>query len=139
MQYFSPAKLNLFLKIWEKRSDNFHELTTLYQAIDFGDTLSLKSSTKDHLVSNVDEMLSPSNLIWKSLAIFRRETQILQPVSWYLNKSIPLQAGLGGGSSNAATALYALNKHFQTNIPATTLQLWAKEIGSDVPFFFLQE
>ncbi|WP_108896995.1 4-(cytidine 5'-diphospho)-2-C-methyl-D-erythritol kinase [Chlamydia serpentis] len=137
MEYFSPAKLNLFLKIWGKRSDGFHELTTFYQTIDFGDILSLTSSAKDSLISNVDELVSPSNLIWKSLAIFRRETQILQPVSWTLNKSVPLGAGLGGGSSNAATALYALNEHFQTNIPTATLQLWAQEIGSDVPFFFL--
>ncbi|ANH78748.1 4-(cytidine 5'-diphospho)-2-C-methyl-D-erythritol kinase [Candidatus Chlamydia sanziniae] len=136
MKYFSPAKLNLFLKIWGERPDNFHELITLYQAIDLGDFLSLENSTEDCLFCNISELASSRNLIWKSLSIFRRETQIIQPVKWRLHKQIPIGSGLGGGSSNAATALYALNEYFETHLPLITLQHWAEEIGSDVPFFF---
>ncbi|WP_201456306.1 4-(cytidine 5'-diphospho)-2-C-methyl-D-erythritol kinase [Chlamydia sp. 17-3921] len=134
--FFSPAKLNLFLKILKKRSDGFHELVTLYQAIDFGDRLSLKNSFEDSLSCNIRELESPNNLVWKSLEIFRQKTHIVQPVKWFLQKQIPIGAGLGGGSSNAATALYALNQYFQTGLSLETLQILSEEIGSDVPFFF---
>lgn len=134
--FFSPAKVNLFLKVLHKRPDGFHELCTLMQSIDFGDILTLESSPKDCLSCNILSLESSENFIWKSLELFRRETGILQPVKWNLKKRIPLKAGLGGGSSNAATALYALNFYFQAQLPLKTLQDLAAEIGSDVPFFF---
>ncbi|BAE80971.1 4-diphosphocytidyl-2-C-methyl-D-erythritol kinase [Chlamydia felis Fe/C-56] len=136
MDLFSPAKLNLFLKLHGKTSHGFHEMTTQYQVIDFGDNLYLESSNEDSLVCNLPELNTPQNLIWKSLQVFRDYTQIRSPVAWRLHKRIPIGAGVGGGSSNAATALYALNEHFQTQLPNSVLQELGKKIGMDVPLFF---
>ncbi|WP_348663120.1 4-(cytidine 5'-diphospho)-2-C-methyl-D-erythritol kinase [Chlamydia vaughanii] len=136
MKYFSPAKLNLFLKLHGKRSNGFHEMTTRYQTIDFGDELSLENSVKDSLVCNIPELHAPQNLIWKSLKLFREHTRIHDPVSWNLHKRIPIGSGIGGGSSNAATALHALNVHFQTKLSDETLREIGKKIGMDVPLFF---
>lgn len=136
MKFFSPAKLNVFLRVLGKRPDGFHELFTRYQAINFGDTLELELSSQDRLECNHNELNKSSNLIWKSTQLFRSITHIHTPVCWRLHKQIPLQAGLGGGSSNAATALFALNLLFSTNIPVTVLQTLSQDIGMDVPFFF---
>ncbi|QVE49347.1 4-(cytidine 5'-diphospho)-2-C-methyl-D-erythritol kinase [Chlamydia crocodili] len=136
MDLFSPAKLNLFLKLHDKTSRGFHEITTQYQVIDFGDNLHLESSNEDTLICNLPELNNPQNLIWKSLQIFRNYTQVNDPVAWKLHKRIPIGAGVGGGSSNAATALYALNKHFQTQLSDGILQELGKKIGMDVPLFF---
>ncbi|WP_349821572.1 4-(cytidine 5'-diphospho)-2-C-methyl-D-erythritol kinase [Chlamydia abortus] len=136
MDLFSPAKLNLFLKLHGKTSHGFHEMTTLYQVIDFGDRLSLESSSEDSLICNLPELNTPQNLIWKSVQVFRDYTQIYSPVAWRLYKCIPIGSGIGGGSSNAATALYALNQHFQTQLSNDVLQELGKKIGMDVPLFF---
>ncbi|SGA13352.1 4-diphosphocytidyl-2-C-methyl-D-erythritol kinase [Chlamydia abortus] len=136
MDLFSPAKLNLFLKLHGKTSHGFHEMTTLYQVIDFGDRLSLESSSEDSLICNLPELNTPQNLIWKSIQVFRDYTQIYSPVAWRLYKCIPIGSGIGGGSSNAATALYALNQHFQTQLSNDVLQELGKKIGMDVPLFF---
>ncbi|SYX09277.1 4-diphosphocytidyl-2-C-methyl-D-erythritol kinase,4-diphosphocytidyl-2-C-methyl-D-erythritol kinase,4-(cytidine 5'-diphospho)-2-C-methyl-D-erythritol kinase,GHMP kinases N terminal domain [Chlamydia poikilotherma] len=136
MDLFSPAKLNLFLKLHGKTSHGFHEMTTQYQIIDFGDNLYLESSNEDTLICNLPELSTPHNLIWKSLQIFRDYTEVNDPVTWRLDKRIPIGAGVGGGSSNAATALYALNKHFQTQLSNDVLQELGKKIGMDVPLFF---
>lgn len=136
MDFFSPAKLNLFLKLHGKTSRGFHEMTTQYQVIDFGDTLCLERSNEDTLICNLPELSTPQNLVWKSLQIFRDYTQVNDPVAWRLHKRIPIGAGVGGGSSNAATALYALNEHFQTQLSNDELQELGKKIGMDVPLFF---
>lgn len=135
--YFSPAKINLFLKILHKRSDDYHEVVTLMQTIDFGDHLVLSlSDHQDSLVSNFHDIMNNSNSIWKALEIFRSHTNIRDHINFELKKKIPLGSGLGGGSSNAATALYALNDFFQTNIHIEQLKEWSKLLGADTPFFF---
>ncbi|WP_250252015.1 4-(cytidine 5'-diphospho)-2-C-methyl-D-erythritol kinase [Chlamydia psittaci] len=136
MDLFSPAKLNLFLKLHGKTAHGFHEMTTLYQVINFGDSLSLESSSEDSLICNLPELNTPQNLIWKSVQVFRDYTKIYSPVAWRLYKRIPIGSGMGGGSSNAATALYALNQHFQTQLSNDVLQELGKKIGMDAPLFF---
>ncbi|EPP34652.1 4-(cytidine 5'-diphospho)-2-C-methyl-D-erythritol kinase [Chlamydia ibidis] len=136
MEFFSPAKLNLFLKVFGKKSNGFHEIITRYQTINFGDTLSLSLGDIDRLMSNLPALENSDNLIWKSLKLFRQVTGITTPVVWQLYKRIPLGAGLGGGSSNAATALFALNSLFKTNLSVDVLQDLGKSIGMDVPLFF---
>jgi len=137
LQLFSPAKINLFLRVLGKRPDGYHEIASLFQAIDLGDQLTLTFSTKDTLTcSNPDLPCGDSNLITKALMLFRRQTGLNTPVAIHLEKNIPTQAGLGGGSSNAATTLWGLNALHDFPFSEQELQTWSASIGSDVPFFF---
>ncbi len=138
LQLFSPAKLNLFFRVLRKREDGFHEIASLYQAIDLGDTLDFSLSEKDELTCT-DPALScgEDNLVRKAISLFRKKTGLADfHVRCHLHKKIPMQTGIGGGSSNAATTLYACNE--LAGRPATLKQLatWAGEIGSDISFFF---
>ncbi len=133
---FSPAKLNLFFRILGKRPDHYHEIASMYQAIDIGDILTTTLADRDQLIC--DDPAIPTddtNLILKAAALFRKKTNLPIFAEFNLKKRIPAQSGLGGGSSNAATALWALNK--LSNYPATLNQLinWSTELGSDITFF----
>lgn len=135
--YFSPAKINLTLKVLGKRSDGYHNLSSLMQTIDLGDTLHFTFGAPDKLTCTEPTLpTDSSNLVTKAVHLFRQKTGWNESVQIHLEKKIPSQAGLGGGSSNAATTLWALNE--QAGKPATTqlLQTWSAEIGSDIPFFF---
>lgn len=136
MKFFSPAKINLFLKILNRRSDGFHNLLTWCRTLCLGDELSVVQSYKDVLISNVQELNDKDNLVWRATQQFREYTGITSCVSWILLKKIPLRAGLGGGSSNAATALFALNRLFQTRLSNVVLAQLGARVGMDVPFFF---
>lgn len=136
MKQFSPAKINLFLKVWGRKADGFHLLSTWFRTLLFGDDLSLSLAPQDQLCCNVPSLISQDNLIWKATYLFRKYTNIRSPVCWSLKKRIPLQSGLGGGSSNAATALFMLNQLFQTNLSEETLAQYGKVLGADVPAFF---
>lgn len=132
----SPAKINLFLRVLHRRPDNYHELASLFQTIDLADTLHLKLGTQDSFFCTEEAVPADStNLVIKAANLFREKTGIRDGLSVYLEKRIPIQAGLGGGSSNAATTLWGFNE--LKNRPATETQLieWAQEIGSDVSFF----
>lgn len=132
----SPAKVNLFLRIVGKRPDGYHELASLFQSISLYDLLHFTPSTQDVLTCTDPSLpIDKTNLIWKAVDLFRKKTNLHTFVKVHLEKNIPTQAGLGGGSSNAATTLWALNQ--LCGKPATDLQLsqWAGEIGSDVSFF----
>lgn len=133
----SPAKINLFLRILNKRPDGYHNLASLFQALDLCDELTFSFSEKDCLTCNhVKIPTDASNLILKAADLFRKKTGLQFGLSINLNKIIPIEAGLGGGSSNAATTLWALNQLCKTSISDDTLQKWSSEIGSDIPFFF---
>lgn len=137
MRYYSPAKVNLFLRVLDRRPDGYHELSSLFQAISIFDTLDVELSDRDcFTVSNSLIPKDSSNLVLKAVSLFRKKTGISQPFAIALEKRIPTEAGLGGGSSNAATTLWALNALCDN--PATTEELmeWGAEIGSDVAFFF---
>lgn len=138
--FFSPAKLNLFFRVLRKREDGFHEIASLYQAISLGDRLSLSlKEGRDSLQCNDPTIpLDSSNLILRAAELFRAKTGIAQGFAFILEKKIPIQAGLGGGSSNAATTLWGLNELMGTKIDPMLLATWGAEIGSDVPFFFTQ-
>ncbi len=145
MRWFSPAKINLFFRVLAKRPDGFHEVASLYQAISLGDFLLMEFAPSDSLeyekkASFVEPPggfpLDDRNLIWKAIQLFRAKTGFDKKLRCHLTKQIPCCAGLGGGSSNAATALYALNVLSGSHILDEELALWAAEIGSDVAFFF---
>jgi 4-diphosphocytidyl-2-C-methyl-D-erythritol kinase len=138
MRFFSPAKLNLFFRVLYKREDQYHEIASLFQAVSLGDFLSIEMSEEDVLSCNDLSLLCDrSNLIMKALDLFRKKTGIKIAVKVHLEKNIPLQSGLGGGSSNAATTLWGLNELCGRPASLRQLQNWSSEIGSDIPFFFL--
>ncbi|KAK9800355.1 hypothetical protein WJX73_009527 [Symbiochloris irregularis] len=137
---FSPSKVNLFLRILRKREDGFHNLASLFHVIDFGDTLEVsafRGAAKDSLSCNVKDVpIDGSNLVNKAFQLFRKHTGLDTSFQAHLQKSVPAGAGLGGGSGNAATALWAANE--LTGRPASNADLlkWSGEIGSDISIFF---
>ncbi|KAG5517283.1 hypothetical protein RHGRI_037888 [Rhododendron griersonianum] len=149
---FSPCKINVFLRITSKREDGFHDLASLFhsisdnivapmnfQVISLGDKIkfSLSPSNKDRLSTNVPGVpLDDRNLIIKALNLYRKKTGSDKFFWIHLDKKVPTGAGLGGGSSNAATALWAANQFSGCLATEKELQEWSSEIGSDVPFFF---
>ena len=133
--YNSPAKINLSFQVLSKRLDGYHEIASLYQAIDLFDTLSLQQSNQDLLTCTDPELLcDETNLVWRALLLFRKHS-LFPPVHLHLEKQIPMQAGLGGGSSNAATALWALNCFAGNPFSLGELRELGSALGSDVPFF----
>ncbi|KAH7845741.1 hypothetical protein Vadar_005472 [Vaccinium darrowii] len=136
---FSPCKINVFLRITSKREDGFHDLASLFHVISLGDKIkfSLSPSNKDRLSTNVPGVpLDDRNLIIKALNLYRKKTGSSNFFWIHLDKKVPTGAGLGGGSSNAATALWAANQFSGCLATEKELQEWSSEIGSDVPFFF---
>nr|QTU90796.1 4-diphosphocytidyl-2-C-methyl-D-erythritol kinase [Salvia sclarea] len=137
---FSPCKINVFLRITGKRADGFHDLASLFHVISLGDKIKFSlspSKSTDRLSTNVPGVpLDDRNLIIKALNLFRKKTGIDNYFWIHLDKKVPTGAGLGGGSSNAATALWAANQFSGCVATEKDLQEWSGEIGSDIPFFF---
>lgn len=134
LELYSPAKINLFLRILGKREDGFHELCSLFQAIDLGDTLKVSKSEKNEFECDV-EGLSDDNLVTRAFSLYQKKTGTEVRFSSRLEKSTPVEAGLGGGSSNAATALWAANELCGNLASHEDLLDWSGELGSDVTFF----
>lgn len=133
----SPAKINLFLRVLRRRSDGFHELASLFQSIDLCDQLQISFNGTDELHCNAPNIpIDSSNLVWKAVNLFRQKTGRQFSLKIILDKQIPSEAGLGGGSSNAATALWGVNCLLDNPVSQKELFQWAAELGSDVPFFF---
>jgi 4-diphosphocytidyl-2-C-methyl-D-erythritol kinase len=133
----SPAKINLFLNILRKREDGYHEIATLMQAIDLEDEIVLEKRGKG-ITLRTDHPNCPageSNLAFKAAALLLEDQKISDGVSIQISKRIPIAAGLGGGSSNAAATLKGLNRLFELKTPKRRLHQLAAQLGSDVPFF----
>ncbi len=131
----SPAKLNLFLHIVGKREDGYHLLQTVFQLIDLHDTLtfSLRKDPQILLTDNTPNIPPDTNLILKAARALWRPG--LQGVNIRLDKRIPMGAGMGGGSSNAATTLHVLNHLWGLNLSQTELMAQGLALGADVPVF----
>lgn len=120
LSLFSPCKINLFLRIIRKRPDGFHDLASLFQAIGFGDTLELTviddnassdNAETDEFTCNMPGVpTDSSNLVLRALQLMREKTGVQQYYKANLIKQVPAQAGLGGGSANAATAMWGANE-----------------------------
>lgn len=133
----SPAKLNLFFRVLEKRADGFHEIASLMQAISFYDILYFECGETDRLTCSDPKIpLGKGNFIHQACILFREKTGYDIPLSIHLEKKVPTQGGLGGGSGNVATTLWALKELSGLPITEEILQSWAGEISSDAPFFF---
>ncbi|WCJ20560.1 4-diphosphocytidyl-2-C-methyl-D-erythritol kinase chloroplastic [Euphorbia peplus] len=137
---FSPCKINVFLRITNKRDDGYHDLASLFHVISLGDTIKFSlspSKATDRLSTNVSGVpLDDRNLIIKALNLYRKKTGTDQFFWIHLDKKVPTGAGLGGGSSNAATALWAANQFSGGLATEKDLLEWSSEIGSDISFFF---
>ena len=135
--YFSPAKLNLSFRILGKRLDGYHEIASLVSVINFGDTLTFETSSSDVLTCSDPSLpCGDSNLIARALHLFRARSSLSFGIKIHLDKRIPMQAGLGGGSSNAATTLWALNERMGRPYSLAELCFMGASLGSDVPLFF---
>jgi 4-diphosphocytidyl-2-C-methyl-D-erythritol kinase len=136
IQVRSFAKVNLALAVLGKRPDGYHEVRTVIQAIDLCDELELRPATKLSLhCEDLDSPPAEQNLIWKSALALSRAAGVSFGAEILLRKRIPVGAGLGGGSSNAAAALLGLCRLWQLRLPAQELDRIAADLGSDVPFF----
>lgn len=137
LKLISPAKINPFLRIIRKREDGFHELASLFQAVDLVDILSFQSAPTDLFTCSSPNLpVDGNNLVLKAVNLFRSRSGISFPLHIHLEKHIPIEAGLGGGSSNAATALYALNQLSGKPFTDAELSTLGAELGSDISFFF---
>ena len=137
LEKHSPCKVNLLLNILGKRPDGFHELETVMQPVNLCDRLTFERCGGAVELSCSDATLpvDSRNLVHRAATGFLQAARISDGVRIHLEKKIPLAAGLGGGSGNAATTLLALNELFGQPLPAAKLNELAAALGSDVPFF----
>ena len=141
-QVFAPAKINLSLKILSRREDGFHEIKTLIAPVSLHDEINIqRKKGRQGIDFHCDDPSVPraeDNLVVRAAKRFFAATKLTPAVSIELKKKIPHGAGLGGGSSDAATTLLALNRLFETNLSREELAKLGSEIGSDVPFFIFE-
>lgn len=139
----SPAKLNLFLYITGQRPDGYHTLQTLFQFLDYGDTLTIvpRSDGQLHLLTPVDGVPNEENLIIRAARLLMKTAAQSQRLpegcgaDISIDKRLPMGGGLGGGSSNAATVLVALNHLWQCHLSEDELATIGLTLGADVPVF----
>ena len=133
------AKVNLGLRVLQKREDGFHPLKTIFHKIDLFDDITLKINDSNNLkvkiFGNEEYIGSNVDLMEKACILFSNKTNIYFDIEIKIDKKIPFQAGLGGGSSDCATVLLTLNKHFNNVLTKVELLKIALMLGSDVPFF----
>lgn len=133
----APAKLNLFLHITGRRSDGYHLLQTLFQFLDFGDTLHFTSRDDDqiHLLTELPGVDTEDNLIIRAARRLQQVCGSTQGADIRLDKRLPMGGGIGGGSSDAATTLIGLNRLWQAGLSEDQLAELGLELGADVPVF----
>jgi 4-diphosphocytidyl-2-C-methyl-D-erythritol kinase len=138
LEVLAPAKLNLFLEILGKRGDGYHDLESLMVSIDLHDTLTFHDDPSGRITLRSDDpslSIGEDNLIVKAARRLKAASGTNRGVAIDLNKVIPTQAGLAGGSSDAAATLIGLDRLWDLKTPTETLDALAASIGSDVAFF----
>lgn len=135
----APAKINLFLNILGRRSDGYHELQTVFQLLDFGDELGFEvlQHPAIELESQLPDVAPEDNLVVRAALRLQQVTGCSLGARITLHKKLPAGGGLGGGSSDAATTLLALNALWKTQLPLEELAQLGGELGADVPVFVL--
>jgi len=141
MKILSPAKINLFLQITGKRQNGYHDLFTLMCRISLYDTVSLSFGTKYTTVScnNPEVPEDENNLAVRAANLFFKTIRKNEGVKIGLEKQIPVAAGLGGGSSNAASVLLGLNRYYGQPLTQNKLMSIGLSIGADIPFFIFRK
>jgi 4-diphosphocytidyl-2-C-methyl-D-erythritol kinase len=138
MKVRAPAKVNLQLRILGRRADGFHDLETIIVPVSLSDEITIETFPGDAIGLTCDDPAVPigrSNLVMAAAYEFQEETGLRFAATIHLRKCIPISAGLGGGSSDAAAVLSALDQLVDTKLGTERLQKIAARIGSDVPFF----
>ena len=132
----SPAKLNLFLHIVGRRDNGYHELQSIFQLIDLYDWISFETIEEDQIqVEGLAEVKLEQNLIYRAAQYLRPHAKTPCGLKISVEKNIPMGAGLGGGSSNAATTLIVLNQLWQCGLNDEQLAAYGVQLGADVPIF----
>lgn len=139
ISFKSFSKVNLGLKILDLLPDNYHSIFTIMQEIDLHDTINFKKNLEKKINFSTDGAIivpnDKTNLCYKAAKLILENYKTSSGINIHLTKNIPIGAGLGGGSSNAATVLLALNDIFNLKIKNRELELLGMELGCDVPFF----
>ncbi|MDD4881252.1 MAG: 4-(cytidine 5'-diphospho)-2-C-methyl-D-erythritol kinase [Gallionellaceae bacterium] len=136
-RYPAPAKLNLFLHVVGRRPDGYHLLQTLFRFLDYGDSLAIEPR-RDGLVRLLNPLPgvpTEADLCFRAAGLLRQHTGCRQGADIALDKRLPMGGGLGGGSSDAATVLMALNRLWGLDLPGEELQALGLRLGADVPVF----
>jgi len=135
----APAKINLFLRVLRRRSDGYHDIETIFQALTLHDELVLRAASgKSSLaVPGHPELEHEDNLVLKAVSLLERETGHKLSVEIRLKKNIPIGGGLGGGSSDCAATMLALRKLFNLDLSDDALAKLGRSLGADVPFFLI--
>ena len=132
----APAKLNLFLHVTGRRADGYHLLQSVFMLIDWCDTLHFERRSDGHIHRHdLSTPLPADDLIVRAARLLQSTTGTAQGADISIDKRIPAQAGMGGGSSDAASTLLALNRLWQLNLPLPRLEALGLQLGADVPFF----
>ena len=135
----APAKINLYLEVLGKRPDGYHAIETVMLAVELIDELTLDADPSGHVTLSCDQpelSTGPDNVVMKAAQLLKQRTGCLRGANIQLTKRIPWASGLGGGSSDAASALAGLNELWELGLSTDELSLLAAELGSDIPFFF---
>jgi 4-diphosphocytidyl-2-C-methyl-D-erythritol kinase len=140
-EYPAPAKLNLFLHVVGQRPDGYHELQTVFRFLDFGDRIGIRVREDGAIVSSqpVAGLTPQSDLCLRAARLLQSRSGIRHGVEIRLDKRVPMGAGLGGGSSDAATVLLVLNRLWGLDLSREQLMALALELGADVPVFVFGE
>lgn len=132
----SPAKLNLFLHITGRRENGYHELQTIFQLIDLYDWMAFTPTLDEQIeIDGLSEVRPEENLIYRAAQILRPHAKKFCGLNIKIEKNIPMGAGLGGGSSNAATTLIVLNQLWECGLNQEQLADYGVKLGADVPIF----
>ncbi|VAX19280.1 4-diphosphocytidyl-2-C-methyl-D-erythritol kinase [hydrothermal vent metagenome] len=134
----APAKVNLVLRVTGKREDGYHEIKSVFQKINLFDTLTFTDALDGRIELECNHSQVPvdeSNLIVMAADLLKQTTGVTKGVKIVLTKKIPVSAGLGGGSSDAAVTLKEMNRRWETGLPDGELRKLAFSLGADVPFF----
>ena len=128
------AKVNLTLEALGRRDDGYHDVVSVVQTVDLHDTLTFERADQLELVCDIPELAGCGNLAWRAARLLQDSTGTAYGARISIAKRIPIAAGLGGGSSDAATTLVALNRLWRLDLSTRDLTALAAQLGSDVPF-----
>ncbi|MBN1930992.1 MAG: 4-(cytidine 5'-diphospho)-2-C-methyl-D-erythritol kinase [Desulfobacterales bacterium] len=141
LEILSPAKINLFLHVTGKRPDGYHDLISLMCRIGLYDKISIVFGAQKTTVSCNNAKIPPdeTNLAYKAASLFLNTLNKNEKINIFIEKNIPVAAGLGGGSSNAASVFLGLNQHYGLPFTKNELMALGLQLGADVPFFIFQK
>jgi 4-diphosphocytidyl-2-C-methyl-D-erythritol kinase len=137
LQLLAPAKLNLFLHITGRRADGYHELQTVFQLLDYGDVMELVDTDTSDIDLHCPDLPIPQeeNLAWRAAKLLQSHSGTDRGARIHIDKRLPAGGGLGGGSSDAATTLLALNRLWELQLEPEELAALGLQLGADVPVF----